>query len=156
MSSWPLITKGNGGCCARHRPGYDAPPLCDFSTQELTRLNDELNIEDQRYIAEGFDNEDQRAIYQLLCKEETDLTPGDIKKIKAVAKELLEKLLSARNQLQYLRDRAALQAQMRTEIFDYLFDQLPEGAYGQEEILGRSQRVFEHFYRRPIDGQTIH
>jgi type I restriction enzyme, R subunit len=124
--------------------------------EELARLNDELNIEDQQYIAEGFENEDQRAIYQLLCKEKTDLTPADIKKIKAVAKELLAKLLSARNQLQYLRDRAALQAQMRTEIFDYLFDQLPEGAYGQDEILGRSQRVFEHFYRRQIDGLTVH
>ena len=77
-------------------------------------------------------------------------------KIKAVAKELLEKLLAARNQLQYLRDRAALQAQMKTEIFDYLFDQLPEAAYGQDEILSRSQRVFEHFYRRQIDGQTVH
>jgi type I restriction enzyme, R subunit len=124
--------------------------------EELARLNDALNIEDQQYIAEGFESEDQRAIYQLLCKEKTDLTPGDIKRIKAVAKELLEKPLSARNQLQYLRDRAALQAQMKTEIFDYLFDQLPEGAYGQEEILGKSQRVFEHFYRRQIDGQTVH
>lgn len=124
--------------------------------EELARLNDELNIEDQRYIAEGFENEDQRAIYQLLCKEKTDVTPGDIKKIKTVAKELLEKLLGAKNQLQYLRDRAALQAQMKTEIFDYLFDQLPESAYGQDEILSRSQRVFEHFYRRQIDGQTVH
>lgn len=124
--------------------------------EELARLNDELNIEDQQYIAEGFENEDQRAIYQLLCKEKTDLTPGDIKKIKAVAKELLDKLLSAKNQLQYLRDRAALQAQMRTEIFDFLFDQLPESAYRQDEVLSRSQRVFEHFYQRQIDGQTVH
>jgi len=124
--------------------------------EELARLNDELNVEDQRYIAEGFENEDQRAIYQLLCKEKTDLTPADIRTIKAVAKELLEKLLSARNQLQYLRDRAALQARMKTEIFDYLFDQLPESAYGQDEILGRSQKVFEHFYRRQVNGRTVH
>lgn len=103
--------------------------------EELARLNDELNIEDQQYIAEGFENEDQRAIYQLLCKEKTDLTASDIKKIKKIATELLAKLLSGRNQLQYLRDRAALQAQMKTEIFDYLFDQLPESAYGQDEIL---------------------
>lgn len=124
--------------------------------EELARLNDELNVEDRQYIAEGFENEDQRAIYQLLCKEKTDLMPVDIAKIKTVAKELLEKLLSATNQLQYLRDRAALQARMKTEIFDYLFDQLPEGAYGQDEILGRSQRVFEHFYRRQVDGPTLH
>jgi len=124
--------------------------------EELARLNDELNEEDQRYIAEGFENEDQRAVYQLLCKDKTDLTPGDIRKIKSVAKELLERLLAGRNQLQYLRDRAALQARMKTEIFDYLFDQLPESAYGQDEILSRSQRVFEHLYRRQIDGRTIH
>lgn len=124
--------------------------------EDLARLNDELNLEDRQYIAEGFDNEDQRAIYQLLCKDKTDLTAADIRKIKGVAKELLLKLLGAKNQLQYLRDRAALQAQMRTEIFDYLFEQLPEAAYAQEEILGRSQKVFEHFYRRQVDGPTLH
>jgi type I restriction enzyme R subunit len=124
--------------------------------EELARLNDELNVEDRQYIAEGFDNEDQRAIYQLLCKEKTDLRAAEIRKIKGVAKELLLKLLGAKNQLQYLRDRAALQAQMRTEIFDYLFEQLPEAAYAQDEILGRSQKVFEHFYRRQVDGPTLH
>ena len=123
--------------------------------EELARLNDELNSEDQQYIAEGFENEDQRAIYQLLCKEKTDLTPADIRKIKAVAKELLTRLLSGKNQLQYLRDRAALQAQMKAEIFDYLFDQLPESAFGQTEILKRSQRVFEHFYQRQVGAAWV-
>lgn len=123
---------------------------------DLARLNDDLNVEDRQYIAEGFDNEDQRAIYQLLCKEKTDLTPNDIKKIKAIAKELLDKLLSGRYQLQYLRDRATLQAQMQTDIFDHLFDQLPASAFGQEDILQRSQRVFEHFYRQQANRNALH
>jgi type I restriction enzyme, R subunit len=123
---------------------------------KLARINDELNAEERKYIAEGFENEDQRAIYQLLCKEKTDLTLQNIKKIKSVAKELLAKLLEARNQFQYLRDRAALQAQMKTEIFDYLFDQLPQSAFAQEEILSRSNHVFELFYRRQLNGGFTH
>ncbi|MEO8122179.1 MAG: type I restriction enzyme endonuclease domain-containing protein, partial [Rhodoferax sp.] len=124
--------------------------------EDLARLNDDLNVEDRQYIAEGFANEDERAIYQLLCKEKTDLASIDIKKIKAIAKELLTKLLSGRYQLQYLRDRAALQAQMRTDIFDHLFDQLPASAFGQDDILSRSQRVFEHFYKRQVSHSVIH
>ena len=124
--------------------------------EELARLNDELNAEERQYLAEGFENEDERAIYQLLCKEKTDLTAADIRKIKEIAKQLLTKLLGAKNQLQYLRDRAALQAQMKTEIFDFLFDQLPENAFGQDEILRRSQRVFEHFYKRQLNTGFLH
>lgn len=123
---------------------------------KLARLNDELTTEERQFMTEGFDNEDQRAIYQLLCKEKTDLTPMDIKKIKSLAKELLAKLLEARNQFQYLRDRAALQAQMKTDIFDYLFAQLPQSAFAQEEILKRSNHVFEHFYRRQLNGGLAH
>ena len=124
--------------------------------EELARLNDELNAEERQYLAEGFENEDERAIYQLLCKEKTDLTAADIKRIKEIARRLLTKLLGAKNQLQYLRDRAALQAQMKSEIFDFLFDQLPESAFGQDEILRRSQRVFEHFYKRQLDAGFVH
>ncbi len=124
--------------------------------EELARLNDELNEEDRQYIAEGFENEDERAIYQLLCKEKTDLTAADIRKIKAVAKELLQKLRGGKNQLQYLRDRAALQAQMKSEIFDYLFDQLPQTAFDQDDILSRSQRVFDLFYQRQLRGEMTH
>ena len=98
----------------------------------------------------GLENEDERAIYQLLCKEKTTLSATDIKKIKEVAKQLLIKLLGAKNQLQYLRDRAALQAQMKVEIFDYLFDKLPQSAFNQDEVLNRSQRVFDHFYSSQI------
>jgi len=123
---------------------------------ELATLNDDLNAEDRQYIAEGFENEDERAIYQLLCKEKADLTPTDIKKIKSVAKALLTKLLGAKSQLAYFRDRAALQAQMKTDIFDYLFDQLPEAAFDQDDILRRSQRVFEHFYASQLRSQSIH
>lgn len=65
-------------------------------------------------------------------------------------------MLRAKNQLHYPRDRAALQARMKAEIFDDLFDQLPESAYGQDEILNRPQRVFEHLYGRQVDGQSVH
>ncbi len=35
-------------------------------------------------------------------------------------------------------------------------DQLPESAFGQDEILRRSQRVFEHFYKRQLDAGFVH
>ena len=57
---------------------------------ELMNLANELNNEEQRYVREGFSNDEELSMYDLLFKD--DLTQNDIKKIKEVAVDLLQKI----------------------------------------------------------------
>lgn len=45
---------------------------------------------------------------------------------------------------------------MKTDIFDYPIEQLPQNAFDQHDILNRSNRVFEHFYKRQVSGVWSH
>ena len=58
--------------------------------EELMKLSHDLTEEEKRYIREGFENDEQLSMYDVLMKD--DLSKEDIKKLKVVAKELLEKI----------------------------------------------------------------
>lgn len=109
---------------------------------KLMALDNELDAEQRRFVREGFVNEQQLAIYDLLAKE--NIKPSDIKKIKAISKELLtilekRKLLSER-----WRERAASQAQVETTILNYLWEEIPGSVYKDKEIKDLSMRVFKY------------
>ena len=75
---------------------------------------DMLDYEQRRYLREGLDNEDQLAVFDLLQKD--SLTKAEREKIKQVAKELLEKLLAGKLQIDHWREKATAQAQVQAEI----------------------------------------
>ena len=63
-----------------------------------------------RYIREGFKTEKELAVFDLLSKDKTSITKGDIDKIKKVAQELIGAVEKRRQEMGDLRDRAALPA----------------------------------------------
>lgn len=56
------------------------------------RLTEKLSEEEKRYIREGFENDEQLSLYDIL--EKKDLSKEDIQKLKKVAKDLLNKIKS--------------------------------------------------------------
>ncbi|KAF0218351.1 MAG: hypothetical protein FD174_2968 [Geobacteraceae bacterium] len=64
---------------------------------DLFSFNDNLNQEERRYLRKGLDNEDKLAVFDLLQKD--SLTRPERERIKEVAKELLDKLLSGKLQI---------------------------------------------------------
>lgn len=50
---------------------------------DLMDLADNLDREEQRYVREGFENDEERSLYDMLFRE--DLSKADIKKLKEVA-----------------------------------------------------------------------
>lgn len=110
--------------------------------------HDGLDDEERRYIREGLDNEDQLAMFDLLQKE--TLTRPERERIKVVAKELLEKLLSGKLQIDHWREKATAQAQVRAEIIKHLFVSLPGTGYAEHEISARADTVFAHLFQSGI------
>jgi type I restriction enzyme R subunit len=99
--------------------------------EELMKLSNELTEEEKRYIREGFENDEQLSMYDVLMKD--DLTKDDIKKLKSVAKELLEKIKAQLATMDHPFDKQETKAAIIITIRDILWKELPE-SYSDESI----------------------
>jgi type I restriction enzyme R subunit len=115
--------------------------------EALFRLEQELDDEERRAIREGLD-EESLAVFDLLKKP--DLSPGEIKKIKAVAVELLEKLKAEKLKVDHWRDKEATRDAVRIAIRDFLWSDktgLPVIEYTEDDVALKAEAVFRHVFR---------
>ena len=110
---------------------------------DLFKLHDALDYEERRYVREGFKNEKELAVYDLLSKDKASITKGDIAKIKKVVQALMDTVEMRRKEMGNLRDRASAQAQMKTAIIDRLLEGMPDG-YSSEDIDARAEVVYQY------------
>ena len=99
--------------------------------EELMKLSHELTEEEKRYIREGFENDEQLSMYDVLMKD--DLSKEDIKKLKTVAKDLLEKIKTLLSTMDHPFDKQETRASIIITIRDILWKELPE-SYSDESI----------------------
>ena len=115
--------------------------------EALFKLVQELDDEEHRAVREGLD-EESLAIFDLLRKP--DLKASEIKRIKAVAVQLLEKLKAEIKQVDHWRDKEATRDAVRLAIHDYLWNDatgLPEDVFDDDDVELRAEGVFRHIYR---------
>jgi type I restriction enzyme R subunit len=112
----------------------------------LLNLVKGLDEEDARALREGLDDE-SLAIFDLLKKP--DLSKPNVKRIKAVATELLETLKAEKLRIDQWRDKEASRDAVRVAIRDFLWSDktgLPE-AYTEVDVQEKSDDVFRHVFR---------
>ena len=113
--------------------------------EELMALSKELTEEEKRYIREGFENDEQLSMYDVLFKD--DLTKDEIKKLKAVAVELLAKIKEQIAQMDHPFEKRETKAAIIITIRDTLWEMLPE-SYSDESIDSYKDAVFEYVQQR--------
>ena len=113
--------------------------------EELMDLTKKLSEEERRYVREGFENDEQLSMYDLLMKD--DLTKADIKKIKEVAVELLEKIKNQLATMDHPFEKRETKAAIIITIRDTLWEMLPE-SYSDESIETYKDAVFEYVQQR--------
>ena len=102
--------------------------------EELMKLSNELSEEEKRFIREGFENDEQLSMYDLLMRN--DLSKDDIKKIKKVAVELLDKIKQQLAGMDHPFDKDETKATIIITIRDILWQELPE-SYGYDHTAYR-------------------
>lgn len=112
---------------------------------DLANLVKDLDEEEKRYAREGFDSDEELAIYDLLLKE--SLTPNEIKKIKQLSKVLLEKIKAKIAELDHWIDKEETQAVVDILIRDTLWNELPE-SYDYSSLTYYRQKVYEFVLSR--------
>lgn len=115
--------------------------------EDLLKYYQDMNAEETRAAREGLD-EESLAIFDLLNKPE--LTPAEVKRIKAVAVDLLTKLKAEKLRITQWREKEATRDAVRIAILDFLYDDrtgLPVGCYTVEEVNTRVDTVFAHVFQ---------
>ncbi len=115
--------------------------------EELFQFEQSLGDEERRSLREGLD-EESLAIFDLLRKPGLDAR--DIKKIKAVAVELLARLKTEKLQIDHWCDKETTRDAVRVTIRDHLWSDdtgLPVDAYAEEDVNEKTEEVFRHVYR---------
>lgn len=111
---------------------------------DLMDLANSMDQEGKRYVREGFESDEELAMYDLLFKD--DLSKNDIKKIKEVAVELLHKVKAKIAELDHWTDKQKTKAEVYNLIRDTLWGNLPESY--ELQISEYRQRIYEHVYAR--------
>ena len=115
---------------------------------ELMQLVKDMDQEEQRYVREGFSSDEELSLYDMLFSEE--LSKQDIKKIKQVAVDLLQKVKDKIAELDHWTDKQETKAIIDNLIRDTLWSELPE-CYDEISISGYRQRIYEYVYTRYKD-----
>ena len=116
----------------------------EHTFEELMQLSQSLNEEEKRYLKEGFENDEQLAIYDLLFVK--DLSKSDIKKLKEMSVELLKQIKDKLNEFDHPFDKAETRAVIDVMIRDFLWMRLPE-SYPDTSIDMYRQSVFDYAQR---------
>ena len=114
--------------------------------EDLLRFMQGLGEEEARHIREGLD-EEALAVFDLLKKP--DLDAAEIKRVKAVAVELLGTLKAQKLKIDHWRDKETTRDDVRIAIHDFLYSEatgLPVSSYSETEVGIRSESVFRHVY----------
>ncbi len=114
--------------------------------EALLQIVRDLDHEEGRAVREGLD-EESLAVFDLLKKP--DLEPRDIKRIKAVAVDLLETLKAEKLRINHWCHKESTRDAVRLTIRDYLWSEktgLPQ-AYSEAEVREKTEAVFVHVFR---------
>ena len=112
---------------------------------ELMDLANSMSQEEQRYVREGFASDEELSLYDMLFSE--NLSKEDIKAIKKVAVDLLDKVKTKIAELDHWTDKQETKAEIDTLIGRILWEELPE-SYSDNAIFAYRQKIYEYMYTR--------
>ena len=113
------------------------------SFNNLFSFIENLTIEDARAMRENL-NEDGLAIFDLLRSGKT-LSTEEIKEVKKIAVDTLEKLKTEKLIIDRWRESRQITAQIKTMIFDS-FQWLPQPVYTDSDVADKTMSVYQHIY----------
>ena len=108
-------------------------------------LSRSLSEEEKRYIREGFKSDEELSLYDLLLKD--NLSKPEIKKLKDVAIELLDKIKGQLKGMDHPFDKPTTRATLIVTIRDFLWQELPE-SYSEESINYYRDSIFNYVSQR--------
>ena len=132
---------------------YNAGKTLENTIKAFDDLNEfiqELTVEEQRAVRENLENQESLAIFDLL-REGKKLEGRELKQVKKVAKETLDKLKTEKLKIERWRESRQITAQVKGLIYDNLL-WLPQDIYTDEDVNTKTITVYQHIYSSYYGG----
>jgi len=132
---------------------YNSGKTLENTVRAFDNLSDfikDLSFEEQRAVRENLDDQEALAIFDLL-REGKELEGKDLKQVKKVARETLDKLKAEKLKIDRWRESRQITAQVKGMIYDNLL-WLPEEAYSDEDVSLKTVSVYQHIYSNYYGG----
>ncbi|MDA0882092.1 MAG: type I restriction endonuclease subunit R [Bacteroidetes bacterium] len=132
---------------------YNAGKTLENTVKAFENLNDfikDLTFEEQRAVRENLDDQEALAIFDLL-REGKQLEGKELKQVKKVARETLDKLKAEKLKIERWRESRQITAQVKGMIYDNLL-WLPEETYSDEDVSLKTVTVYQHIYSNYYGG----
>lgn len=117
----------------------------------LNEFIQELTAEDKRAITEDLGDQETLAIFDLL-REGKELKGKELKKVKKVATETLEKLKTGKLKIERWRESRQITAQVKTMILENL-QYLPVETCSDDEVDERTNKIYQHVFTNYPGGE---
>lgn len=114
---------------------------------DLMNLAKSMTNEEKRYVREGFENDEELSLYDMLFSE--NLSKEDIKQLKKVSVDLYQKIQKKINELDHWTDKPETKAVIDNLIRDTLWNELPQ-SYDEIAISNSRRRIYEYFFQRSM------
>jgi type I restriction enzyme R subunit len=132
---------------------YNAGKTLENTVKAFEHLSDfikDLTFEEQRAVRENLDDQEALAIFDLLS-EGKQLEGKELKQVKKVARETLDKLKAEKLKIERWRESRQITAQVKGMIYDNLL-WLPEETYSDEDVSLKTVTVYQHIYSNYYGG----
>jgi type I restriction enzyme R subunit len=132
---------------------YNAGKTLENTVKAFDNLNEfikNLTIEEQRAVRENLEDQEALAIFDLL-RVGKELEGKELKQVKKVARETLDKLKAEKLKIERWRESRQITAQVKGMIYDNLL-WLPENAYTDEDVSLKTVSVYQHIYSNYYGG----
>ena len=107
---------------------------------DLMNLAKSMSEEEQRYVREGFSNDEELSIYDLLFSD--NLSKSDIDKIKNMSVNLLNKIKERISGMDHWTDKQETRAAVDILIRNILYEEIPDCMFDRMDEYRKA--IYEH------------
>lgn len=121
--------------------------MIEKTFNDLMRLSHDLDEKQREWVREGFENQQQMTVFEMLFKE--TLTPAEIRQVKAVAVEMVSAIERSLAGMVSWTQKAETRDRVRLIVRDEVY-KLPEESYPDSALPGCIEQIFDYFYTRDL------
>ena len=121
--------------------------MIEKTFNDLINLSRDLDDKQKEWVREGFQNQQQMTVFEMLFKE--TLTPTEIRQVKNVAIEMVSIIEGRLANMVRWTDKAETRDAVRVIVRNEVY-KLPEASYPDEVLGDCITEIFEYFYERDL------
>lgn len=121
--------------------------LIEKTFNDLVKLSQELDEKQREWVREGFQNQQQMTVFEMLFKD--TLTPVEIRKVKSVCIEMVAAIEERLAQMVHWTEKEETRSQVWTIVRDEAY-KLPESSYPDDVLDGCIMQIYDYFYSRDL------